>query len=166
MFQCSVTAICTHPIEYVCHQIPGWCWVVRNEGVTDSLFVFPVTGILGVDLDQLRAWYVCIDTKHLPLLILQTVQYSGEVVWSETGLWEHTGERDGEISTHCTLHVHNMYYRNAILFCIGKISFRLSLLYTCRNMYINILYMYNMLRGKSTHVALLSLAQYYPMQTL
>ena len=94
--------------------------MVRDEGVTDSLFAFPLTGILGLDLDQLRAWYVCIDTKPLPPLILHTVQYSGEVVWSETGLWEHTGERDGEISTHCTLHVHNMYHRNAICLALGK----------------------------------------------
>ena len=88
--------------------------MVRDEEVTDSLFAFPVTVILGEDLAQLRDWYVCIVTKHIPRHILHTVQYSGEVVWSETGLWEHTGERDGEISTHCTLHVHNMYHRNAI----------------------------------------------------
>ena len=70
--------------------------MVRDEGVTDSLFAFafPVTAILGVDLAQLRAWYVYIDTNQLPLIILHTVQYSGEVVWSETGLWEHTGERE------------------------------------------------------------------------
>ena len=76
--------------------------MVRDEGVTDSLFAFPVTVILGEDLAQLRDWYVCIVTKYIPRPILHTVQYSGEVVWSETGLWEHTGERDGEISTHCT----------------------------------------------------------------
>ena len=99
--------------------------MVRYEEVTDSLFAFPVTGILGDDLHQLRVWYVCIDTKHKPLPIHHTVQYSGEVVWSETGLWEHTGERDGEMSTHCTLHVHNMYHRNAIC---------LALVYTCINM--------------------------------
>ena len=98
--------------------------MVRDEGVTDSLFEFPLTVILGVDLVQLRAWYVCIFTKHIPLLIplpiLHTVQYSGEVVWSETGLWEHTGERDGEMSAHCTLHVHNMYHRNAIYLALVK----------------------------------------------
>ena len=119
MFQCSVTAICPQLIECVCHQIPGWCWVVRDEGETDSLFAFPVTGILGVDVVQLRLWYVYIATKHIPLIILHTVQYSGEVVWSETGLWEHTGERDGEMSTHCTLHVHNMYHRNAIYLALS-----------------------------------------------
>ena len=100
--------------------------MVRDEGVTDSLFAFPLTGILGVDLVQLRAWYVYIGTKQRPHPIFQTVQYSGEVVWSETGLWEHTGERDGEMSTHCTLHVRNMYHRNAI--CLA-LSIRLSLLY-------------------------------------
>ena len=79
--------------------------MVRYEGVTDSLFAFPVTGILGADLVQFRAWYVCIGTKHIPVHILHTVQYSGEVVWSETGLWEHTGEREMErhtLYTTCT----------------------------------------------------------------
>ena len=94
--------------------------MIRDEGVTDSLFAFPVTAILGLDLAHFREWYVCIETKQFPLPILQTVQYSGEVVWSETGLWEHTGERDGEMSTHYTLHVHNMYYRNAICLALGK----------------------------------------------
>ena len=96
--------------------------MVRDEGVNDSLFASPLTGTLGVDLVQLRAWYVCIVTKPKPLHILHTVQYSGEVVWSETGLWEHTGERDGEMSTHCTLHVRNMYHRNAICLALAPLD--------------------------------------------
>ena len=106
--QCSVGTVIRihihHLIQCICHKSPWWCWMWRDEVVNGCLFALLVTGMLRPDPRHLRLWYVYIATKPRPQTILHAVQYSWEVVWSETELWEHNRRnRDGD-THYTTLH--------------------------------------------------------------